>query len=185
MLSWVRDDETRSSLAADCAEAVVTMVSRMLALHPDAATTEDLWQAGFATTYTTEMRVETPETIRTVYDAAPDRYAMVTALAVEILARRGLVQGRVDGPSLQVRMADPAREAILKAWNRKVPVAKALYVVRLLKSAATFGDWLPYALWKLTRHSGVTIELTPRQRRHPLIYGWPVILRLIKSQTFR
>ena len=185
VLSWVRDDETRRGLAADCAEAIVTMTSRMLALHPDATTIEDLWQAGFATTYTTEMRVETPETIRTVFDAAPERYAAVTALAVEILARRGIVQGRSEGHRLHVRIAEPARQAILKSWNRKVPVAKGLYVVRLLKSAATFGDWLPYALWKLTRHSGVVIELTDRQRRHPLIYGWPVIFRLIKSQTFR
>ena len=185
VLAWVRDDATRSSLAADAAEAVVTMVSRMLALHPEAATTEALWQAGFATTYTTEMRVETPETIRTVYDADPDRYAAVTALAVEILVRRGLVEGRADGRRLEVRMPEATRQAILASWSRKLPVAKALYVVRLLKSAATFGDWLPYALWKLTRHSGVTIELTDRQRRYPLIYGWPVIFRLIKSQTFR
>ena len=35
------------ALAGDAAEAAVTMVSRMLALHPEAATTEALWQAGF------------------------------------------------------------------------------------------------------------------------------------------
>jgi len=184
-LSWVRDDQTRAALAGDTAEAAVTMVSRMLALHPSAATTEELWQAGFATTYTTEMRVETAETIRQVYDAAPERYARVTALAVEVLARRGLVQGRVEDGRLRVRMAEPARQAILSSWNRKLPIAKGLYVVRLVKSALTFGDWLPYALWKLTRHSGVTIELTERQRRHPLIWGWPVILRLIRGQTLR
>ena len=53
-------------------------------------------------------------------------------------------------------------------------------MIRLIKSALTFGDWLPYALWKLNRHSGVTIELTERQRRHPLIFGWPVLIRLIR-----
>lgn len=180
-----RDEAAREGLAGDAAEAAVTMISRMLALHPEAATTEELWQAAFSTTYTTEMRVESPETIRSVYEAAPDRYTAVVALAVEVLVRRGLVQGRVDGQALQVRMAAPARRAIVRSWNRKLPFAKGIYVIRLIKSAFTFGDWLPYALWKLTRHSGVTVELTDRQRRHPLIFGWPVILRLVRGKTLR
>jgi hypothetical protein len=182
---YARDEAVRSGLASDAAEAAVTMVSRMLALHPESATVEDLWQAGFGTTYTTEMRVETPETIRTVFAADPERYAAVTALAVEVLARRGLVQGRVEGQRLQVRMNDSARAGVIRSWNRKLPIAKGFYVIRLIKSALTFGDWLPYALWKLNRHSGVTIDLTDRQRRHPLIFGWPVILQLIRGKTLR
>lgn len=184
-LAYARDETTRTLLAGDAAEAAVTMVSRMLALHPEAATTEDLWQAGFATTYTTELRAESAETIRSVYDAAPQRYARVAELAVEVLARRGLVQGRIEGHALQVRMAEPVRRSIIGSWRRKLPFAKGLYVIRLIKSALTFGDWLPYVLWKLNRHSGVVIHLTERQRRHPLIWGWPVIFRLIRAQTLR
>jgi hypothetical protein len=182
---YARDEAVRTLLAGDCAEAAVTMISRMLALHPEARTTESLWQSAFGTTYTTEMRVESPETIRTVYDAAPERYARVAALAVDVLARRGLVQGRVEGDRLQVRMAEPARQAIVSSWRRKLPFAKGLYAVRLIKSAMTFGDWLPYALWKLTRHSGVVVKLTDRQRRHPFLLGWPVILRLMRDRTLR
>ncbi len=131
------------------------------------------------------MRPETAETIRTVFDAAPDRYTHVASLAVDVLVRRGLVQGRVDGQRLQVRMPDAARRAIVRSWKRKLPIAKGLYVVRLIKSALTFGDWLPYALWKLNRHSGVTIDVTERQRRHPLIFGWPVLFKLIRAKTLR
>jgi hypothetical protein len=182
---WARDEQGRQVLAGDAAEAAVTMVSRMMALFPDAPTTDVLWQSGFATTYTTELRVESPETIRSVYEAAPERYTRVAALAVEVLVRRGLATGRVDGTALQAHLVDGARRSIVASWNRKVPVAKALYLVRLVKSAATFGDWLPYALWKLTRHSGVVIEVTERQRRHPLIFGWPVLFRLIRAKTLR
>lgn len=180
-----RDEAVRGRVAADTAEAAVTMVGRMLALHPGSATIEELWQAGFATTYTTEMRVETPETIRSVYEAAPGRYASVTALAVEVLSGRGLVEGKVEGHALQARATEAAAREAVRAWKRKLPIAKGLYVIRLIKSAFTFGDWLPYALWKLGRHSGVTIELTERQRRHPLIFGWPAILRLVRAKTLR
>jgi hypothetical protein len=182
---YARSDEVRASLAGYAAEAALTMISRMLALHPEVTTTEELWQTGFATTYTTELRVESPGTIRQVYEAAPQRYMEVAALAVEALARRGLVQGRVDGHHLQVRMPDAARRAIVAAWRRKLPRTKALYGVRLVKSALTFGDWLPYALWKLERHTGAHIELTEKQRKHPLIWGWPVIFRLLRAQTLR
>jgi hypothetical protein len=182
---YARDWDTRSLVAADAAEAVVTMVSRMLALFPQAVTVEYLWQAGFRATYTTELRAETPETIRSIYESEPARYDKVAALAVEVLVRRGLVQGRVDDGSVQVRMAEPAREAIVAAWKRKLRPAKALYVVRLLKSAATFGDWFPYAIWKLTRHSGVAIEVSDRQRRHPFVYGWPLLWRILRDRTLR
>jgi hypothetical protein len=55
----------------------------------------------------------------------------------------------------------------------------------LLKSALTFGDWLPYALWKLERHTGTRVELTDRQRRAPLIWGWPVIVKLLWQRALR
>ena len=182
---YLRDEATRETLAGDAAEAALTLVSRMVALHPQVTTAEELWQAAFATTYATELRPETSDTIRTVFDADPDRYCRVTELAVDALGRRGLVQGRAEGHRVQVRMNDATRRAIVTSWNRKLPVAKGLYVLRLIKSAATFGDWLPYALWKLTRHTGVTVELTERQRRYPLIFGWPVIFRLIRGQILR
>ena len=49
----------------------------------------------------------------------------------------------------------------------------------------SFGDWLPYVLWKLERHGGVRLELTQRQQRYPLVFGWPVILRLLRQRTLR
>ena len=62
---------------------------------------------------------------------------------------------------------------------RVAPGLQRLGLLRLLKTAYTFGDWVPYVLWKLERHTGRTIELSPRQRRHPLIFGWPIILPLL------
>jgi hypothetical protein len=82
-----------------------------------------------------------------------------------------------------VRMRPDLRRRLVDGWRVRRPTAKAVYVVRLIKSAFTFGDWLPYALWKLNRHTGVRVELTERQRRYPLIFGWPVILRLVRQRS--
>jgi hypothetical protein len=40
-------------------------------------------------------------------------------------------------------------------------------------------------LWKLERHSGRKIDLTERQRAHPLIFAWPIILPLLVSRNLR
>ena len=65
------------------------------------------------------------------------------------------------------------------------PVAKALACLGLVKTAATFGDWVPYVLWKLERQSGVQIEVSEAQRRHPLLFGWPVLIRLLRLRVLR
>ncbi len=64
-------------------------------------------------------------------------------------------------------------------------LAKLITFAAQIKSAVTFGDWLPYALWKLERHTGREIQLTPSQRRHPLLLGWPVLLRLLRERGLR
>ncbi len=210
-LVWTRDAEVRERIAADAAEAALTMVGRMLALAPLITDVEGLWQFGFSHTYGTELRPETDDTIESIFRAAPERYRAVTELAVAELSHRGLIQGRVcagrsearaDGGRsqaragagtaaagesgvLQVQMDEARRRAIVRRSNWTGALAKSVYLVRLLKSALTFGDWLPYAIWKLGRHTGVHIEVTERQRRHPLIWGWPVLFRLLRRQTLR
>ena len=75
----------------------------------------------------------------------------------------------------------------LARWARRLrrPAAKLLAVVQLLKSAFTFGDWLPYALWKLERHTGTRLTPTERQRRHPFLFGWPLMLRVLRRRDLR
>ena len=58
-------------------------------------------------------------------------------------------------------------------------------VLGLLKTAFTFGDWVPYVLWKIERHTAVRVEVSERQRRHPLIFGWPVIFRVLRDGIYR
>ena len=80
----------------------------------------------------------------------------------------------------------PARLATMRRrWDLTRVTGRTLGLVRLLKTAFTFGDWVPYVLWKLERHTGRKIELTPRQRRHPLVFAWPIILPLLLQRNLR
>ncbi|MEM7412350.1 MAG: hypothetical protein AAF430_19130 [Myxococcota bacterium] len=122
-------------------------------------TSERLWPALFRSTYACEWRPEPPETATALY--AGDRAAF---------------DGRFrEGKAFREPSAEPLR-------RRR---AKALAAAQLVKSAFTFGDWVPYALAKLERHSGLQLEASERQRRHPFLYAWPLFWRALRSGALR
>jgi hypothetical protein len=69
---------------------------------------------------------------------------------------------------------------ILRRWQGKI-----LSVLRLMKGAFTFQGGMDYLLWKIERHSGVKIQLTPAQRRHPILTGLRIFWRLYRQGAFR
>jgi hypothetical protein len=190
LLVYSRDESTRTAVTYALGEAIATIVLRAVAFLPvdteqEPFRPEALWHCGFQATYRAELRPENPTTIVGLYQAAPERYQQVTYAALRELERRGLLELHGTEGSLRVVMPTFRRKKLCRDWRVRSVLAKGLYALRLLKSALTFGDWLPYALWKLERHTGVRIELTERQRRAPLIWGWPVILKLLRQRVLR
>jgi hypothetical protein len=173
---WARDDGARELLVRTAVNAVRTALRRIAPLLPEPGRVDpaELWQRVFAETYRNEMRPEIPGTIRTLYEADPARY--------DRAARLGLAELEASG---ELDLAPRARRRARLVWGLRRPLAKVLYAAQLLKTALTFGDWLPYALWKLERHTGHRIVPTERQRRHPLIWGWPILWRVLWARTLR
>ena len=145
----------------------------------------DLWQKGFRETYRTELRTEQPETIRALYEASPERYDRVAQLGLQLLEQQGRCVCRESDGRWAVALLRRARWTGRVSWAVRATGAKCLYVVRLFKTALTFDDWLPYVLWKLGRHTGVRVELSERQRRYPLLLGWPVLFKLLRQRALR
>jgi hypothetical protein len=186
LLAYARDDDACAAVTRAGVESVLTMVLRAVALLPTRRfRPAELWQLGFKETYAAELRVESPETIRGIYEHAAQRYDRVTREALAELSRRGVLRANGDGKTFNVEMDEGRRRRVRLGWRLRRLVGKPLAAARLVKTMATFGDWLPYALWKLERHTGVKVEPTDWQRRHPYIACWPVILRLLKSRAIR
>jgi len=53
---------------------------------------------------------------------------------------------------------------------------------RWLKYVVTFQGWLDFIVRKAQRHSGQEIQLTPRERRWPLVFLWPRVLRYLRHK---
>jgi hypothetical protein len=172
-------------------EACVTAVKRLTGFLPGKGTVQRfsmaaLWQEMFRRTYDSELRTESDETVRSLYEATPERFDAVGREVLAVLQRDGWLDDvEVRGNSVEIRQPSSQRALMRLRWRAERPVAKVLAFLRLLKNSATFGDWLPYALWKVERHTGIAIELSERQRRHPLIFGWPVIYRLFRQRGLR
>ncbi len=186
LLAYTRDEETHARVIRATARAVMTLVQRLGVFlpHEDGAqrfAASELWQEAFRRTYGAELRPESAETVKTVYEADPARYDGAAAEALVALRKEGWLDAldRHDDGTFAVTMPAGRLRRARWTWRRRRPVAKTIAVARLIKTAFTFGDWVPYAKFKLERHTGTTIELTPRQRRHPILFFSPVILRLL------
>ncbi len=186
-----RDEEARAVLATAVAEAIVSMVGRLVWMLPKRGnllrfTLAAFWQEAFRRTYDSERRPEADALIRSLYTADPERYDRVGALAILHLASQGLfLDATPHARSFSIELPRGACGRARIRWRLMRSHARFLGLVRLLKTAFTFGDWVPYVLWKLERHTGRRIELTDRQRRHPLIFAWPIILPLLRKRNLR
>jgi hypothetical protein len=190
-LVYARDEAARENVVAVVTSAALTMLERASAWLPrggnarEPVRTEDLWAASLAETYRAELRSERPAAIRGLYAAAPARFDRVAREALRELAARDRLALREEVDGLIVELPGARRAALRVAWTVRRPLAKALACLGLLKTAATFGDWVPYVLWKLERQSGVRIEISDAQRRHPFLLGWPVLIRLLRLRVLR
>ena len=186
-----RDREARSFFEESISQAVITMVGRLVCHLPDQHgllrfSLPAFWQEAFRRTYDSERRPEAEEAIRSLYQADEDRYDAAANAALHHLALTGYFDEAIEHPrSFSVKVPPVRLMAQRLRWRSMRAYSRVLGLARLLKTAFTFGDWVPYVLWKLERHTGKKIELTPRQRKHPLVFAWPIILPHLLKRNLR
>ena len=186
-----RDDEARRYFTQCLASAIRVMVGRLVFLLPRRKgwlrfSLAAFWQEAFRRSYDSERRPEADETIRGHYLACPERYDEVAQCSLRLLEAEERIGPMTDHPR-SVAIDQPLAPVLAGRlrWQAMRLLGRALGLVRLLKTAYTFGDWVPYVLWKLERHTGRKLELSERQRRHPFVFGWPIILRQIARRNLR
>lgn len=158
-LVWRADPAAATAAAGACAAAVVTAARYAAALGPAAGPAAEFWTALFRRTYAAEFRVETADRAEQVIAAASDRYADLLPFAW----REGRVAFEARGDELR-----PVKRS-LPGWTMRSLAGKPLNLARLAKAAFTFEGAARYAAWKIQRHTGVEIPVTPFAERHPLL----------------
>ncbi len=181
-LAWHRDAASRDAAVAAVTDAVISAAGWAGRLGPAIGVANDYWQALFKRTYGAELRVEKASRTDSLMAYGGERYDRLLPLAwaADSLRFETLGEGR-----LRPAVSALARRLAAGGWSLRHLLGKPLNFVRLMKSAYTFDGGVDYVLWKIERHSGVRMELTPWQRRHPILASPYVLWQLKKRGAIR
>lgn len=188
-LLYARDEIIRQRIYNSLAHAVVAFLRPAIeALGSCVVTAEEIWVKGLTLTYAAELRPERESRARQLTELNLDEYRHLTECALPSLV--GILEKlpqehQVQGIGYRCLADDSERRRSLRRWQLRRWQGRVLSVLRLAKATFTFRDCIDYAAWKIERHTGVNIEVTPRLRRHPVLFGCKVFWKLIRRGVLR
>jgi len=179
---YVRDEATHDVLTDALNSASATFVQRVLPAIGDPFSSAELWTHGLSLTYQCELRTESKNRGESIYAYSPAYYDRITAS----FARKNPTPSNSGPGSMYCNQSSSSarRFSAFTWWLRRMQ-GKLLSVLRLFKAAFTFNEPLEYLLWKIERHTGLYIEPSQRQLKHPLIFSWPLLWKLYRQGAFR
>lgn len=181
-LAWQRDEAAAAQVIGAVGAAAVTAARLAAALGPDEGQAEDYWRALFRATYRAEFRVEKAGREDSILTADPDHYAGLLPLALaEIGAGAGIAVEHAGG-ILKPRISPAGRKATLRWWRRRQRLGKPYNLIRLIRASTTFEGAARYAAWKVERHTGVPVRLTPWRERHPVLAAPAVLWQVWRAR---
>ncbi|QIQ88257.1 MAG: hypothetical protein G9473_12400 [Erythrobacter sp.] len=164
-LAWAADDRARGEVVDVLAAAAITAARLAVALGPEEGTPGDYWRALFRATYRAEFRVEKPGRENDILSVNAAHFDGLLPLALEAAGIDFAREGERIAPRLDPR----ERQAVLRWWARRERLGKPLNLARLVKASTTFEGAARYAAWKIERHTGMPVAVTPFREKHPLL----------------
>jgi hypothetical protein len=177
-LVWTRDEGAREMAVG----ALVSVRAGTYAWARPSLPTEidaaSYCRALLETSFAAEIRPEKADrTAELLAQQAPVLIPVYTALLAALADAGELLR---EGSAF--RLAHPpaaAESARQRAWFAR---SKARATLRWAKYVALYDDWLDYVVRKVERRTGVQVQLTPRERRWPLVFLWPKALRFLRDR---
>ncbi|MDE1468218.1 hypothetical protein [Aurantiacibacter sp. D1-12] len=177
-LVWSRDDESAENVATAVLGACVTAAKLAVAVGPDQGEEWDFWRSLFRATYKAELRVEKPGRENSILELNADHF---DGLLPDALAHAGVdfaPQGHIIVPKMGAR----ERADLLDWWKTRQRLGKVLNIARLLRATRTFEGAGRYAAWKVERHTGVKVEVTPWREKHPVLAAPGVLFKVWRAK---
>ncbi|WP_066780160.1 hypothetical protein [Sphingomonas sp. CCH5-D11] len=180
-LVWTKNPGFRQKTLDAVAEAAMT-AARFAALHgPEQGDAIDFWRGLFRATYAAELRVEAPGREDQILGFDQARYRKLLPLAWQ---EAGIAFEQV-GEELSPHLPEPGIIALASVWLRLERAGKRLNLARLMKAAFTFDGATRYAAWKIERHTGMQVMVTPFRERHPIMAAPGVLWQLWRHTVLR
>ena len=177
-LVWSRDAVQAGAVGEAVAAAAITAARYAVALGPAAGTADGYWRALFRATYRAEFRVEKPGRENDILGVNAAHFAGLLPAALDA----GGIGWTREGETLRPRLVMPERDKLRREWARRARLGKPYNLIRLVKASTTFDGAAKYAAWKIERHTGVPVPLTPWRERHPVLAAPGVLWRVWRAR---
>lgn len=179
-LAWEPGGQA-DAIAEAVAGAAITAARLAVALGPEAGEANDFWRALFRATYAAEFRVEKAGREDSILSFNADHFAGLLPVALAA----GGVPFMQEGEAIRPAMPLAERRRIRRWWGLRRRLGKPYNVARLIKASTTFEGAARYAAWKIHRHTGVTVEITPWREAHPVLAAPGVLWRVWRARRKR
>lgn len=178
-LLYCADTGLHTTLMENLAAATLTFLGQTLPVLADGMyTSETVWENGLGLTYAAELRPERHTRAREITRQNIADFVLLTRAAAPALALDPSPEGQ-----FHVKTSLGQQRQFRYHWRLRRWQGVLLSVLRLMKAAFTFTNGVDYAAWKIERHTGTRIEVTPHMRRHPILFGFSVLWRLIRRDV--
>lgn len=164
-LVWVRDSGAADAVLDVVRQCVITAAGWAARLGEGARPATAWWLLLFGRTYRAELRVEGSSRGSSLIDGQETRYAQLLRPAWQAAH----IRYSQTAEGLSSCLTPAQRRRAQRRWARLAQRGRWRNIARLIKAAFTFRDGAAYLAWKIERHSGFQLGLSPFEARHPLI----------------
>lgn len=177
---WSRSDADAAWIDERLAEARRDVLNWVGPYLDGPFTAEELAHRMLRVSYGGEVRPESSGRVDAVFEAQREFLGEAYTAVLEHAESEGRVR-RVDHGRWELTPAPGGwarfRTSVYFAWS------KVRATARWAKHVLTFNDWLTYIQRKVERRTGLEIEITPWERRLPLLLLWPKVFRVLASRS--
>lgn len=125
--------------------------------------------------YMGDYRIERDTKVEELFNADKEFYKKVYSIILEEIMREKKVAYMIDGGRYRKGGENPQER---ERAERFIKRAKRRSIYRWPKGLMTVGDYVEYLINKVERAKGIKIELSPMERKFPLILGWKYFFKL-------
>ncbi|MFH7811083.1 MULTISPECIES: hypothetical protein [Acetobacter] len=180
-LVWSNNAQAAQAITHCIVRANVTAAKWAAFLGPLKAPYRAFWDALYASTYKAELRVENGQRSSSLVDANLERYEHSLLPCWQAAG----IPFRTEGGEVLPLLTAEQKNKAQRQWRLRARLGRPLNILRLIKAVYTFKGSARYAVWKIRRHSGINITLSPFAEKHPLLAAPPVLWRLWRQGAFR
>lgn len=184
-LVYAQNEDARTRLTDCCFSAMSNVVPWTLRGMREPFNEKSFTMSCLNLSYAGETRVETSSKVPKLFDSERDFYMDVyPALLTKLPVARKMAVKAEDG------LYRPRGGSLVKAFRRLrygwfLKKSRIRGILRWPKFLVTVDEWVNIILAKIERTKGIKLQLTARQRRHPLIFGWSHFFRLLKAGAIK